>query len=205
MTFCNLFTVWFLFSLFTPIRTTWQLSLIFSFFKNVDIFFFIYGMLIFNIKYYIQYRIFHIYNNIIWLWKMDIMMYYLNIYLETIGVSGAEVPIHLSLFSFLSLFFLHSGWAKSRMVKRHFSINTKLICSDSSRGKQSTGLNTEGDLWLTHWDRVENLRLTLMQSSQMNLPRFLWPLAHVLFFCFQCYFLFLFVFRGRNHYCNGKV
>lgn len=42
---------------------------------------------------------------------MDIMMYYLNIYLETIGVSGAEVPIHLSFFSifFLSLFFLHSG------------------------------------------------------------------------------------------------
>lgn len=40
---------------------------------------------------------------------MDIMMYYLNIYLEPIGVSGAEVPIHLSLFSFLSLFFLHSG------------------------------------------------------------------------------------------------
>lgn len=32
-------------------------------------------------------------------------MYYLNIYLETIGVFGAEVPIHLSLFSFFLSFF----------------------------------------------------------------------------------------------------
>lgn len=32
------------------------------------------------------------------------MMYYLNIYLETIGVFGAEVPIHLSLFFSVSLF-----------------------------------------------------------------------------------------------------